>query len=91
MKSILYSNTPCHEGDVHCGFLHHKVHKGKLNYDTDGTVLQLHHHHKPSISAMRFKMLANVPLLSAVQREFIVRRSICESSDFALRRNICEF
>ena len=42
MKSIFYFNTPCHEEEVHCRFLHHKVHRGKLNNDTDGTVLQVY-------------------------------------------------
>ena len=66
MKRSSHSNAPYYAMDFHYEFLHHKVHRDKLKSGTDGTVLQLRHHHKLSISVMKTKILANVSLLCYV-------------------------
>ena len=46
MTRSSHSNALYHAVDSHCEFLHHKVYRDKLKSGTDGTVLQLPHHHK---------------------------------------------
>ena len=44
-----------------------------------------------TVCIMPLKDLHFYAFLITVQQEFIARRNICESCDFALRRNICYF